>query len=271
MSDVSYINRHNRPLRIYALGYLVFLYGPILFLPLFSFNDSPYIAFPLQGFTTEWYVSMFNDAPMWATLWNSVKVGVVSACVSTFFGLFGARAITRYKLPGEKPIVFVIMLPLVIPGIIIGVALLILLGQLGVQLSLVTVTIGHILISVPFAMATLIPRFEGFDKSMEEASADLGANAWWTFWLVTFPLVFPGIVASLLLCFTISFDEFIIAFLLSGNEGTLPLFIYGQLRFPSRLPGVLCMGTIIIAISFVVVFISQWLKRRGLDESTTGF
>jgi len=271
MNALSYIDRPNRTLRVYAVSYLIFLYGPILFLPLFSFNDSIYTAFPLKGFTTKWYDTMFNDAPMWAALWNSVKVGIASACIATFFGLLGARAVTRYNLPGQKPIVFIIMLPLVIPGIIIGVALLILLSRLGFELTLFTVTLGHILICVPFAMATLIPRFEGFDKSMEEASADLGANPWRTFWLVTFPIVLPGIIASLLLCFTISFDEFIIAFLLAGTEGTLPLYIYGQLRFPSRLPGVLCMGTIIIAVSFVVVFISQWLKRRGLEDQTARF
>tara|TARA_B100000686_G_C16589885_1_gene862743 strand:- start:56 stop:874 length:819 start_codon:yes stop_codon:yes gene_type:complete len=270
-NDISYINRPNRPLKFYAIAYIAFLYIPILFLPLFSFNDNIYVAFPLKGFTTEWYKAMFNDAPMWAALWNSVKVGLAASCVATIFGLLGAKAVTRYKLPGEKPIIFIIMLPLVIPGIILGVALLILLGQLGIKLSLITVTIGHILICVPFAMATLMPRFEGFDKAMEEASADLGANGWWTFWLVTLPMVLPGVVASFLLCFTISFDEFIIAFLVAGNEGTLPLFIYGQLRFPFRLPGVLCMGTLIIAVSFVVVFLSQWLKRRGLDTTKTGF
>lgn len=270
MSESSYIDRPNRPLHLYALGYIAFLYIPILFIPLFSFNDNIYVAFPLKGFTTQWYEAMVTDKPMWIALWNTLKVVTVSASVATIFGLLGAKAVTRYKLPGQKPIVFVIMLPLVIPGIIIGVSLLILIGQLGFALSLYTVTVGHILISVPFAMATMIPRFEGFDKSMEEASADLGANGWWTFWLVTFPMVLPGIVASMLLCFVISFDEFIIAFLLAGNEGTLPLFIYTQLRFPFRLPGVLCMGTIIIVASFVVVYFSQWLKQRGLDEPGTG-
>ena len=270
MSESSYIDRPNRPLHLYAWSYIAFLYIPILFIPLFSFNDNIYVAFPLKGFTTQWYEAMVTDKPMWIALWNTLKVATVSASVATIFGLLGAKAVTRYKLPGQKPIVFVIMLPLVIPGIIIGVSLLILIGQLGFKLSLYTVTLGHILISVPFAMATMIPRFEGFDRSMEEASADLGANGWWTFWLVTFPMVLPGIVASLLLCFVISFDEFIIAFLLAGNEGTLPLFIYTQLRFPFRLPGVLCMGTIIIVASFVVVYFSQWLKQRGLDVTDAG-
>ena len=105
----------------------------------------------------------------------------------------------------------------------------------------------------------------GFDKSMEEASVDLGENAWWTFWRVTFPVVFPGVLASLLLCFTISFDEFIMAFFLAGTEPTLPIFIYGQLRFPQKLPGVLALGACILVFSFVVVFFSQWLRRRGVQ------
>ena len=188
---------------------------------------------------------------------------------ATILGIFGAKAMTRYRLPGQKPVVFIIMLPLVIPGIILGVALLILMSRMGVPLSLYTVALGHVLISVPFAMATMIPRFEGFDKSMEEASADLGENSIWTFWRVTFPIMFPGVLASLLLCFTISFDEFIMAFFLAGTEPTLPIFIYSQLRFPQKLPGVLALGACILVISFVVVFFSQWLRRRGTADATT--
>jgi spermidine/putrescine transport system permease protein len=163
---------------------------------------------------------------------------------------------------------FVIMLPLVIPGIILGVALLILMTRMGVALSLYTVTLGHILICVPFAIATMIPRFEGYDRSMEEASADLGENAFWTFWRVTFPIMFPGILASLLLCFTISFDEFIMAFFLAGTDPTLPIFIYSQLRFPQYLPGVLALGACILVFSFVVVFVSHWLRRQGTPDGT---
>ena len=174
----------------------------------------------------------------------------------------------RYRLPGRKPVVFVIMLPLVIPGIILGVALLIMISRLGIALSLYTVALGHILISVPFSMAALIPRFEGFDKSMEEASVDLGENAWWTFWRVTFPIVFPGVLASLLLCFTISFDEFIMAFFLAGTEPTLPIYIWSQLRFPQKLPGVLALGACILVGSFFVVFLSQWLRGRGVPIKT---
>ena len=269
MKSVAYIERPSRPLRTYAFLFLAFLYIPVLFLPLFSFNDSLYIAFPLKAFTTEWYAQMLANQPMHAALMNSLRVGVATAVFATILGVFGAKAVTRYRMPGRKPVVFTIMLPLVIPGIIMGVALLILISRLGIPLSLYTVTLGHILISVPFSMATLIARFEGFDKSMEEAAADLGDNAWWTFWRVTFPIVFPGILASLLLCFTVSFDEFIMAFFLSGTDPTLPIYIWSQLRFPQKLPGVLALGSVILVVSFVVVFASQWLRGRGVARTSS--
>lgn len=270
MSDVSYIDRPNRTLGFYSILYLAFLYIPVLFLPLFSFNDSIYIAFPMKGYTTKWYEQLMSNEPLLAALMNSVKVGAVSAVFATILGIFAAKAVTRYRMPGRGPLVGFIMLPLVVPGIIFGVALLILMSRMGVPLSLYTVTLGHVIVCVPFSMATLIPRFEGFDKSIEEASADLGENAWGTFWRVTLPIVFPGIVASLLLSFTISFDEFIMAFFLSGTEPTLPIYIWGQLRFPNKIPGVLALGSIVLLVSFAVVFFTQWLSNRGTNSKLVG-
>jgi len=263
MNSVSYIERPSRPLRTYAILFLAFLYIPVLFLPLFSFNDSLYIAFPLKAFTTKWYAEMFANQQLHAALMNSIKVGAATAVFATILGIFGAKAVTRYRMPGRKPVLFTIMLPLVIPGIIMGVALLILVSRLGIPLSLYTVTLGHVLICVPFSMATLIARFEGFDRSMEEAAADLGDNAWWTFWRVTFPIVFPGILASLLLTFTVSFDEFIMAFFLTSTDATLPIYMWTQLRFPQKLPGVLALGSVILVASFTVVFVSQLLRGRS--------
>jgi spermidine/putrescine transport system permease protein len=253
----------NRPLFAYAVLYLAFLYIPVLFLPLFSFNDSIYIAFPMKSFTLKWYHSMLANGPMHEALVNSIKVGLATSLISTVLGIFGAKAVTRYRMPAQRPVVGVIMLPLVIPGVILGTALLVLVRQLGVELSLYTVTLGHVLISVPFATAVLISRFEGFDRSLEEISADLGENAWWTFWRVSLPMVFPGVMASLLLTFTISFDEFIMAFFLAGTNPTLPIFIWSQLRFPDRLPGVLALGACILLASFLVVAFSEWLRRKG--------
>ena len=270
MKSTSYIKRPNRPLQIYAALFLIVLYVPVLFLPLFSFNDSIYVKFPLTGFTFQWYVELIDRAPVWAALINSLKVGVITSVFSTGFGIFAAKAITRYRMPAKGPLVGFIMLPLVVPGIIFGVALLVLLSRMGIPLSLVTVTIGHIIVCLPFAIATMIPRFEGFDPSLEEASADLGENAWWTFWRVTFPMVFPGILASLLLTFTVSFDEFIMAFFLSGTDPTLPMYIWSQLRFPKEFPSILALASIILFVSFVLVFLGQWINRDAQAGAATG-
>ena len=253
---------------LYAFIYLIFIYLPVAFLPVFSFNDSIYVAFPLKGFTFEWYEKMINNPGLLAAVGNSIKIGVVVAFASTIFGTLAAKAVTRYRMPGRGPLIGIITVPLVIPEIIMGIALLILINLVDFPLSLVTIGLGHMLVTVPFAMLVMMSRLEGFDKSMEEAAMDLGENAWGTFWRVTFPLALPGIVASLLLTFTISFDEFILAFFLAGTDSTLPLFIWSMLRFPQKLPTVLAMGACILVLSFVIVTLAEWIRRKGVQLDT---
>ena len=173
---------------------------------------------------------------------------------------------TRPRYPISDPEAFAErMLPLLMPSIILGIALLILvINVLNIEPSLYTIAAGHVLICVPFSMLVMISRLEGFDKSFEEASLDLGASAWSTFWRITFPLALPGIVASLLLCFTTSFDEFLLAFFLAGNQATLPLVIFSQLRLPSQLPSVLALGSCILMASFIIVLFSERARRRGV-------
>ncbi len=258
-------------LLLYAIGFLGFVYLPVLLLPMFSVNDSLYVAFPLKGFTLKWYDQMINDRRLIEAFRNSVQVGAIVAVISTAFGLLAAKAVTRFRLPGGGPVTGVIMLPLVVPGIILGIALLVIARKLlDLDLSLWTITAGHVLLCVPFSMLVLVSRLEGFDKNLEEASLDLGENGWRTFWRVTFPLALPGVVASLLLCFTTSFDEFVLAFFLAGNETTLPIFIFSSLRFPARLPGTLALGSSILIASFVLVTFSEWLRRRGVEGAAPG-
>jgi spermidine/putrescine transport system permease protein len=259
----------NRPrldlLVVYAVFYIAFLYGPVLLLPLFSFNDSIFVAFPLKGFTFEWYRQMANNAALGAALENSLKVGFGVSVISTILGVLAAMALTRYSLPYRGAIMGLIILPLVVPSIILGIALLVLVIKvLDIEPSLYTIGAGHVLVCVPFSMLVMISRLEGFDRSLEEASLDLGESAWMTFWRVTFLLAMPGIVASMLLCFTTSFDEFLLAFFLAGNQATLPLVIFSQLRLPSQLPIVLALGSCILAVSFFIVFLSETLRRQGL-------
>ncbi len=255
---------------IYAMVYLTFLYGPVLVLPLFSFNDSLYVAFPLKGFTLDWYHAMANQTQLVNSLLNSLKVAAIVSVISTILGTLAAKGVTRYRITGHGTIVGFIMIPLVIPLIILGISLLVLINSIGLPLSLFTIGISHVLITVPFAMMVMISRLEGFDKHLEETSWDLGESNWVTFWRVTFPLVLPGIVASLLLCFTWSFDEFILAFFLAGKEPTLPLYIWSQLRFPKKLPNVLALGTCILLASAVMIIVASKIRSIGLksDQKT---
>ncbi len=253
-------------LTLYAVGFLVFVYVPVLLLPLFSFSESQYVAFPITKLTFRWYEQMFAAEQLQRALMNSVKVGAAVAVVSTLLGMLAALSFTRYKLRARTALNGFILLPLVIPSIILGISLLVILRQfLDAPLSLWTVGAGHVLLCTPFSMLVLIARLEGFDKSLEEASLDLGENRLQTFLRVTLPLALPGVVSSMLISFTTSFDEFVLAFFLSSSEPTLPLYIWGQLRFPQKLPEVLALGSCILAVSFIVIAFAEWYRRRGLD------
>lgn len=262
MSARDYEARGRRWRAYYAVFYLAFLFVPVLFLPLFSFNDSIYIAFPLKGFTTKWYEGLLANDKMHAALWTSIEIAGITAVICTGLAIFAAKAFTRYRFRGKRLTIGLVMMPMVMPLIIVGISLLVLFTQSGIGLGQHAVIVGHVLISIPFAVAVLMSRFEGFDRSMEECSQDLGETAWGTFWRITFPLIWPGVVASLLLTFTISFDEFLIAFFLASDETTLPVFIWSQLRFPNKLPGVLALGAVILAVSCTTVTLAEYIRRR---------
>ena len=198
-------------LKSYTLVYLLFLYGPILLLPIFAFNDSKVVAFPLQGLTLGWFSEMLADQNLRLAAKNSLIIAFSVASISTVLGVFAARASVRYRFPGKAPIMGMIMLPLVLPEMIVAMALLVVLLSMKVPLSLFTVIIGQVLICTPFAVAILTSAFQSLDKSLEEAALDLGETQVSTFRLIILPLVMPGIMASFLICFTISFDEFIIS------------------------------------------------------------
>lgn len=263
MAGQATSNRNNLPLAVYAVAFLVFLYLPILLIPVFSFNSGAYVKFPLDGFTFQWYIDLASRTSLHQAFINSVKVGVAVAVICTILAVPAAKAISRYRMPGKKSVVGFMLLPWVVPGLIFGVALLAVLNRIGVTLNLYTVVLGQIVICLPYAISILMSRFEGFDKSIEEASANLGENGWWTFWRVTFPLVRPGILASLMMSFTISFDEWFMAAFLSGTEQTLPMYIWSQLRFPKDFPSLLALSTLILVFSFLMIFVSSRISGLG--------
>ena len=255
----------------YAVFFVVFLYGPMLLMPLFSFNDANFATFPLQGFTTRHYVSMAGNLSMIQALQNSLVVGLGVATASVTLALPAALALTRYRVPGGGAILSFMLLPLVVPSIVLGVALLtIILRVLGIPLSLWTVAAGHLVVCLPFSITILMSRLEGFDASLEEASRDLGASGLATFRRVTLPLAMPGVISAFLLAFIISFDEFVISFFLTGTQNTLPVFLFSQLRFPNRLPGTLALGSLILVGSALLVILAEVIRRRGVPSSNPG-
>ncbi len=262
-------HRSNPWLAAYAVGGVLALYAPIAVLFLFSLNETQYLAFPIKGLTFDWYRRMAENAGLFAALYNSLQVAAVASTAATLLGLLGAKATTRYRFPGRTASIGLTMAPLVIPEIILGTSLLAFLLAAGFNLSLGTVMLGHILLCTPFSFSVMASRFAGFDPSLEEASLDLGETAIGTFLRVTLPLVLPGIIASLLLCFLISFDEFLIAFFLAGTDQTLPVFMYSQLRFPKKLPEVLSLGVCIITASIALLVVAELLRRRG-DATAQG-
>ena len=257
------------PLFFYVVLYLLFLYVPSLMLPVFSFNDSIQMVLPLKGFTTKWYAGIVTTPGLLEALSNSFKVALPVALVSTVLATIAAKTMTRYRIPGRGLVMGFILLPLVMPGIILAVGLLVVAVAAGVPLSLWTIGVAHVVATLPFSMLVIMARLEGFSKSIEEAALDLGENGWSTFWRVTFPLILPGVGAAFLLSFTASFDEFLFALFLGGNHITLPVFMFTQTRFPQTLPTVLALGSCIFIGSAILLGTAEWLRRKG-SQNTGG-
>ena len=255
-------------LAIYAILYLVFLYLPVLFLPLFSFNSGTIVAFPIKGWTLDWYRQLGGEATLIQALVNSLMVGFAAALMATSMGLFAARAYVRYRFRGKTASEGLVMLPLVIPGIIVASSMLVLFISIGIKPSLTAVTLGHTFLALPFSVSIMKSAFDDFDPSLEEAAFDLGSGVFETFRRVTLPIVAPGIVASLLVTFTVSFDEFVLAFFLSGNQPTLPVYIWSQIRFPAKLPNTLALGSLLLLASVALLVVAEYFRRRSTTSAS---
>ena len=248
---------------IYFAAVCILLYLPIILLVIFSFNDSTLLVFPLKGFTLQWYANLFDNRELLKAVGNSLMIGLGSSLVATIFGTMGAIAIVRFKLPGRSAFLAVSALPLVIPYVILGVSLLILFNEVGIPLSAFAAGLAHVIISIPYAMLIVASRLVGFPNNLEEAAMDLGTSYWGALLRVTIPICSPALMAAFLLCFTISFDEYAIASFLVGTNATLPVYLFSQLRFPTRLPMVVALAAILMMVTMAVMLFTEWLRRVG--------
>jgi len=211
---------------VYAVVFFTFLYVPIFVLLVLSFNDSPVMGFPLRAFTTTWYADALADGNLTRALWNSFQIGLTSATTGTALALMavlGLRSRFRFA-PAVMPL---LVLPIVMPGIVTGVVMLVFFGLIGINYGLWPTTfIVHVSWVVPFAFLTLYPRLHGFDRAIEEAAMDLGAQPLVVFYRITFPLIRPAIVGTFLFGFTLSFDEFVRTFFIIGSQRTVPVHLW---------------------------------------------
>jgi spermidine/putrescine transport system permease protein len=261
VSDVALSKNGARTLRAFFACVVVFLYAPILILVIFSFNKSEVPSFPLSGFTLHWYRDFIANADLRGALETSGIIAALSSVGAVVLGTFASIALARRSFRGKAPVSALLLSPLVIPYVVFGISLLLLFHQLGISRSILTVVIGHIVISLPYTILVLLPRLQQIDASLEEAAYDLGAGRLRTFASITFPLILPAVVSAYLIAFTTSFDEYAVASFVVGTRVTFPIYLYSALRFPNQLPQVIAVAVVVISISLIVVVAAEIGRR----------
>ena len=255
--------RGSRWLTAHALAVFAFLYSPIVILVLYSFNGEGVGGFPPRNLTLNWYRILFQDGPIWDSVFNSLVVAFAAMVISLAFGIPAALALDRAQFPGKALFRRLVLLPLILPGIITGLSLLMLFREADVKLSLMTIVLGHGTALISVATTEVFAGLQKLDRAQEEASLDLGANYWQTFWRVTVPNLKLPIVGAALLIFTLSMDEIAVSFFLIGRDNTLPLEIWGRLR-RGITPEINAISTIIFVFSLIAIVF--WYRLRVWSE-----
>jgi spermidine/putrescine transport system permease protein len=248
----------------YSALYLVFLYVPVLMLPLFSFNGATYAAFPIQHLTWRWYAQLWDDAGLKRALLASLSVAVPAALIATVSGTLAAYALVRSGGRAAGLVASLSVAPLLIPGVILGIALLVGARVVGLEPSLPVVALGQAVLSLPLSLIIMRGHFRASSRSIEEAALDLGATRTGMFLRVVLPLAWPSLLSCLILSFTNSMDEFVVSFFLVGTRQTLPLFIWDHLRFPTQLPHMMALGSLLLLGSLVLALLGDRLVVKSM-------
>ena len=247
MSRVS-----DRALLIFAGLIYLFLYAPIGIVMFFSFNSAKSTQ-NLAGFSTRWYGELLRDQTVLDAFHNSLFVGVIATAIATVIGTLTALALSRHEFRGKTFADSSIYAATVMPEIVVGVSLLVFFVAAGVGLGITTIVIAHVAFTISFVTIVVRARLSGMDRSLEEAAQDLGASPMQTFWRVTLPLILPGVMAGAMLAFTLSFDDFVITFFVSGvGSSTLPLKIYSMLKFGVT-PVINALSTVVVLTTLVII------------------
>ena len=247
-------------LGLHATAVFAFLYLPIVVLIVYSFNGAGVGGFPPRNLTFDWYRQLARDTALWDSVLNSLLVALAAMTISIGLGLPAALALDRVNFPGKTLFRRLVLLPLILPGIITGLSLLMLIVMIGLKLSLVTIILGHGTALISVATTEIFAGLQKDDRAQEEASLDLGASYWQTFWRVTLPNLKLSLIGAALLIFTLSMDEIAVSFFLIGRDNTLPLEIWSRLR-RGMTPEINAISTIIFLFSLVLIVV--WYRLRA--------
>jgi spermidine/putrescine transport system permease protein len=253
--------RNSIPLKTYYFGLIALLYLPIAILFLFSLNSNTILSFPLQGLTLHWYQQLFASDALLRSARNSLVVAFGSSLTATLMGTMVALLMMRYQFRSKGLLVALAVLPLIVPYIVLAVALLLLFSVLDIDRSLWTVGIAHTVVALPYVLLIVGARLAGFDANIEEAAMDLGADYPTTLRRVVIPMIAPAMISAWLTSFTVSFDEFALALFLAGTHPTFPVYLYGQLRFASRLPIMIALAVLMMIGTLTLVLIAERVRR----------
>lgn len=247
----------------WVIGVLLFLFIPIGTIVIFAFDRSSVQSWPIRHYTIHWFSIAWHDAEMRTSLWLSIKAGLAATILALVLGSAAAFSVHRFRFFGRETISLVLVLPLALPGIVTGIALQSFFSYNNVNLSLITIVIGHTTFCIVVIYNNVLARLRRTSNSISEASADLGAHGLQTFRYVTLPTLSTAIVAGALLAFALSFDEVIVTTFTAGAQNTLPLWIFGQIRIGHQLPEVNAVVVFVLALTIIPVAIAVRLTGGG--------
>jgi spermidine/putrescine transport system permease protein len=248
---------------VILIAAMIFIYIPLVLLVINSFNGSRFSTV-WGGFSLKWYAKLFQDKSIARSLTNTLIVTLSSVTFSTTLGTLAGVVISLYQSKLQKVHKSILLLPLVMPDILMGIGLLFFFMTIKVKLSLLTIILGHVTFTVSYVASTVRSQFQNFDYSVIEAAKDLGAHSWQILWKIYIPLLMPGIISGAMLAMTLSLDDFVITFFISGpGSSTLPIQIYSMIRFGTP-PVINALSTIFISITFILMLIYQRFSRRSL-------
>lgn len=263
MAAVSRREKKEKRIRIISNAYAFLVYA-VLYLPVavmmaFSFNNQRYNYY-WNGFTTQWYGKLFSNSSLLSSLWYSILIAILSTIISVAIGTIGALGLKKYEFKGKKVINNMLYIPIIVPEIVLAVALLIIFMKIGFSLGLGSILIGHCTFCIPYAVVTIKGRISGDSDTLEEASMDLGANRIQTFFRVTLPNIFPGVMSAAFLSFTLSFDDVVMSNMLSGaRQSTLPVLILSMNK-SGITPDVNALTTIMILVIVAAMILNNTLQ-----------